>query len=148
MTTEKVPDAIGQWAADGLAADIRMLADVVQEHPDMLDVFRRAIQIRDFALDRARLTEWYAMLRGRGTDKPITDLDHKQGWTKEFVGDYVVYRTHLGNLPLTVTMDREQVCRKVVRGTRTVTIPETTREEVEYEWICSEGAPQDGEVSE
>lgn len=61
------------------------------------------------------------------------------GWQKDYNGEWFVLRRWFGEgaIQLDVNIERAQVCRKVVTGTKVVPAqPERTVEEVE--WICDE----------
>lgn len=58
------------------------------------------------------------------------------GWSKELIGNYVVYRKDLSaTVSYHLNLDREHVCRKVQTGVRHVPATEA-RDEPVYDWVC------------
>lgn len=76
------------------------------------------------------------------TREEIAAVARQSSWTKDFNGSWFTLRKQFGTLNLDVYTDREQVCRKVVTGTRVVPAVEAQpeREEQVTEWVCDEVA--------
>ena len=106
--------------ADGL----RALADWIDANPGVVDVPEVTLNVPFF--DREEFTEAVKALGG-----------HREKIAHDSY--FVVRRTFGEGVQLDVYMPREQVCRKVVLGTREVperVVPARTEEIVE--WVCDD----------
>ncbi len=111
-------------ARRALIQGLREIALFLEQHPEIptpslgvhLDVF---VQTRDHLADVAR----------------------SGSWEKQWIGNYfALRRMFAGDVHLDINIQREQICRRVVTGTRTVAAePEHTEEIVE--WVCDDAIP-------
>lgn len=62
-------------------------------------------------------------------------------WEKHFSGNYAVLRRSFGSIEYDLDIEREQICKKVVTGTRIVPATEAIPAKPEHsedvtEWVC------------
>lgn len=68
-------------------------------------------------------------------------------WEKAWYGDWFALRRSFGPVRLDVNIERELVCRRVAKGTRTIPAqPERTVED--FDWVCDEGSVLEGKETE
>ncbi len=103
---------------------LRDLADFLDEHPQVPIPYKDTMNV--FVNAREELA---AIIRGSGH------------WEKSYVGNYFSIAKEFGeDLSYEVNVGRDQVCHKVVTGTRVVPAVEAQpeHEELIEEWICDE----------
>jgi hypothetical protein len=76
------------------------------------------------------------------TEKPTADTARAAmaalpgAWNKRYLANYVVYeRDFGGSVVYSINLNREDICRKVMTGTKHVDAIEAHDEPV-YEWVC------------
>ncbi len=100
-------------------AGLHELADFLASHPDYIS--RSKVEVVTFTDERGEFLALSRALRG---------TRDKRAW-----GSYYETMRSFGPHQIVVSVPREQVCRKVVTGTRVVPATEETTEET-YEWEC------------
>jgi hypothetical protein len=85
------------------------------------------------------------------TKDEIARIARLCSWEKDFNGEFFSLRKRFGGeLMLDVYTSRDQVCRRVVKGTKTLpAVPERTVEDVE--WVCDDallGERKEGEAGD
>jgi hypothetical protein len=115
-----------------LVRDLRAVADFLADHADALP--------GDVGVQLA----YYPVLALRCHDAPAMARTVKWvGGGAKRSTDYLMHvERSFGGLVVDVTADREEVCRKVKVGTRTVTVPAPDAPTIEveedvYEWECN-----------
>lgn len=116
---------IVQYQADlrqSRIAGLRQLADFLDQHPDLpVPYVGNANAFVDSRTDLARIA------RVAGVK-----------WQKGGATDYFFLRVAFdGDVAYDVNVSREQVCRKVVTGTR-IEPAQPAREVEEFHWVCDE----------
>lgn len=102
-----------------MIAGLRALADFLEQHPDLPEgcpfSVNAFVSRKEELASVARLTSW----------------------AKGYNSDYMwLSRTFRGDIKFEVNVNRELVCRKIVKGTRVV--PEQTVEDIE--WVCDDAS--------
>lgn len=136
--TEQHPN---QQLADQLATNLRQLADMVENSPQLAETLRYSFSmINAFSDDPAHLAEF--MRAGRRHGAETTKTANKGS-------EWFVAQLKWGRVGLEVNARREQVCERVVVDTREITeeVPDpealaavptvtVTRTEEVVEWQC------------
>ena len=100
---------------------LRDLADFLDQHPAV--PYPPYVQLNVFCQTKDEIA---AVARAGG------------GWAKEYNGPWFYLKKTFGpDLELHIDIDREQVCRKVVIGTRHVDA-QPAHDVEEVEWVCDE----------
>lgn len=127
----------------GLADTLREAADLIAAHPELPTPCV-------WGYGRGAVTvQWQLMNRDDAKDdQRAAAVAIRQAvggeWSKEGYGQSFKLTRNLGTLSLEILADREQVCERIVVGTKTVTVPaveaQPAREvEVEdVEWRCEQ----------
>lgn len=102
---------------------LREMADWFEQHPDRIPTYNNLV-VNLFAADRDELVA-YARELGKVAKNPV--------------GDYFALVKRFGPHRIDANLPREEVCRKVVVGTRQVPerVIEAHEEEI-VEWVCDE----------
>lgn len=105
-------------------AGLRELADFLDAHPDLPIPTWGGVRVNVF-IEKDHLKAVLAAAPG-------------VRWEKRQIGDYYSLRTSFtGDCNYDVNIDREQVCRKVVTGSRTEPA-QPEREVEEFHWECTD----------
>lgn len=135
-------NAAQREAAEDLAHNLRKIADIVASQPEHLKMWRSIFsQLRYYAVTEKEFTDatLAVMPYARRTE------GGERGLSKDADRWYMRVHGYLGQLPITISSDRNLVCTKVVTGTETVTreIPDpdapkitVTEEQEIVEWEC------------
>lgn len=128
--------------SEGLAQDIRALADLVELYPQHFDVWQSMFThtLSHFSFDREQYVGW-AQDMARELTRQANATNRNGGVDKIYVGNSAGVRGFMGQLALTVWADRNEVCTKVVKGTKTVQVPDPNapmvdKEIDDVEWVC------------
>ena len=134
IEVEKVTD-YAQIAAYGVMSDreayiagLRAVADFIDQHPELPTPWGPAVNV--FVSTREQLVQT-ARLPG-------------VSWEKGANGGYFYLKRAFGHgISYEVNVAREQVCKKVLTGTRFVPAQAARQEEI-FEWECAESLLADG----
>jgi hypothetical protein len=76
------------------------------------------------------------------TREEIAAVAKQSSWQKDYNGQWFSLQKRFGTLTLDVYVPRDEVCRKVVTGTRVLPAVEAQPERVEQveEWVCDEAS--------
>lgn len=140
---EELPAHPDQKLADEYASALRSVADMLNAHPDLAPELRQAFEfMSDYCDDKAVFARFARAAKEFGAR---IEKDYPEDPTRHFS----MY-AHFGPLKLRLHAERQDVCERVVVGTREVTeevpdpkaleaIPTTTvtRTEEIVEWRCT-----------
>lgn len=139
-----------QHRANAIGTGLRVLAEMFEANPDLAAGFAWSLgEIRDF-VDRDMVIRFTRAA-----------LRHGAMVDKHFSGNYAGVRAKFGPVEVTAFADRDEVCERVVTGTREVTeqvpdpealkavpLVEVTRTVEDVEWRCRpllDASARDGE---
>lgn len=130
-----------QQRANAQAAGLRALADTIEANPELAYLLRTSFSHMGshlFDSEREKLTTFIRLMKASGAEI-----------TKDYTTNYAMVAAKFGPVNVVLQADREQVCERVVVGTREVTeevpdpealaaVPTTTVTRVEdvVEWQC------------
>jgi hypothetical protein len=125
------------------AANLRLAADLLDEHPDLPQPYITTISDGTLSL------HWFLHLSHVGTGNEKADaaaivkaIDGRWDRRSDDWNDKVEWRQSREGMSLLVQVSREAVCERIVTGTETVTVPaveaqpERTEEREVVEWRC------------
>lgn len=126
--------------AEGLARDLRALADVVESTPQHYESVWRFMfdAFSTYSWDREEYVAWAQdMVHFLTREK----YGKAGGINKRYADSSAIVEGYLGQLDLKLYAPRDQVCTKVVKGTKTVMVPNPDAPRVEkiiddIEWVC------------
>lgn len=140
-----------EWSVEGLAADLRRFADIVEAHPEHADIWKGMVgRLTDFTFTRDEFVSWVRDMMSQLTrDK----WGVQRGVTKEYVSEYAEATGYVGSIEITVHTQRSLVCEKVVKGYETKMVPNPDAPRVEkrveiVEWVCNPLLKDDNDDSE
>jgi hypothetical protein len=92
-------------------------------------------------------TAFWALTDDGGIGERLTTEDARAtmaaapgNWSKDLSGNWATYsKSYGGGVAYDISMNREQVCRKVQVGTREIPATDARTEPV-YDWVCDPGA--------
>lgn len=136
-----------EWTVEGLAADLRSLADIMEAHPEHAEIWKGMVsRLADFTFTRDEFIAWVRDMTSQLTrDK----WGVQRGVTKQYFNDYAMATGYVGSIEITVHTQRSLVCEKVIKGYETRMVPDPNalvEKQVEIvEWVCNPLLKDDSE---
>lgn len=146
--TQPVPvKSDNKWTVEGLAADLRSLADIVEAHPEHADLWEGMLsRLSSFTFTRDEFIAW---VRDMSSLTARDKWGVQRGVTKTFMDEYAMATGYVGSIEITVYTQRSLVCEKVIKGYETRLFPDPNarvERQVEIvEWVCNPLLKDDSE---
>lgn len=127
--------------AQDLAHSLVRIAEIIAATPENVRFWERFFvtkALSTYAYTKAEVQEFVRVLEPHAR----RELGGERGLSKSFIGDSLDLLGYLGLIRFEVFAPREEVCRRIVTGTETVTrkdytqAPEVTVEVETVEWQC------------